>query len=81
MSANDPLYPTLAAQLADLDDGLYRIGGFCAAYRLIAPELDMEINRPSTEAFWAILDGIDATISECRAQSDAIQKAIKKEGR
>ncbi|EEE36793.1 hypothetical protein RKLH11_627 [Rhodobacteraceae bacterium KLH11] len=78
MSTNNTLYLSLVTQLADLEDGLDRIGGFCAAYRLLAPELDMEAAKPSTEAFWALLESMDATIGACRTQSDAIHRTIKR---
>ncbi len=79
MDANDTPYPSLSDRLTDLEDSLYLISGFCAACRLISPELGMEARRPSTEAFWALLEGIDATAAACRVQSDEIHKAIKRE--
>jgi hypothetical protein len=77
MNANNTSYPSLIAQLAELENALYRIGGFCAAYRLLAGELGMEASKPSTEAFWAILEGIDNAATACCAQSDAIRKSIE----
>ena len=77
MNANNTSYPSLIAQLAELENALYRIGGFCAAYRLLAGELGMEASKPSTEAFWAILEGIDSAATACCAQSDAIRKSIE----